>query len=177
MADTQGTEVVVGRIAKAHGVGGELAVDIRTDSPELRFALGSTLRTRLRDGSDRELTVAAARSHSGRLLVRFEQVLTRDVAETLRGALLLADTADLPPTGDPDEFYDHELEGLRAELADGTVVGIVIEMVHSPGAELLSIDREGVTVLVPFVRAIVPEVDIAGGRVVLTPPDGLLDGE
>ncbi|WP_158888964.1 ribosome maturation factor RimM [Amycolatopsis anabasis] len=168
-------QVVVGRIAKAHGVRGELAVDVRTDSPERRFAVGTSLSVRLRDGAMRELTVAAAREHSGRLLVRFEQVLTREVAETLRGALLLADTADLPPTEDPDEFYDHELEGLRAELADGSEVGVVREIVHSPGGELLSVDRDGRTVLVPFVRAIVPTVDVAGGRVVLDPPEGLLD--
>jgi 16S rRNA processing protein RimM len=170
-------DVVVGRVAKAHGITGELAVDVRTDSPQQRFAVGSVLATRLRDGSTRELTVAAARAHSGRLLVRFSEVLTRDVAESLRGALLVADTGDLPPTDDPDEFYDHELEGLRAELADGTVVGTVNEVLHSPGGELLSVDQDGRTLLVPFVRVIVPVVDVAGGRVVLDPPEGLLDPE
>ena len=168
-------DVVVGRIAKAHGIRGELAVDVRTDSPEERFRIGAAVTTKLRDGSKRELTIAAAREHSGRLLVRFEEVLTRDVAETLRGALLLADTATLPPTEDPDEFYDHELAGLRAELADGTVVGKVVEIVHSPAGELLELDVDGREVLVPFVRAIVPTVDVAGGRVVLDPPEGLLD--
>ncbi|ADJ43768.1 16S rRNA processing protein RimM [Amycolatopsis mediterranei S699] len=168
-------DVVVGRIAKAHGIRGELAVDVRTDSPEQRFKIGAAVTTKLRDGSKRELTIAAAREHSGRLLVRFEEVLTRDVAETLRGALLLADTATLPPTEDPDEFYDHELAGLRAELTDGTVVGKVVEIVHSPAGELLELDVEGREVLVPFVHAIVPTVDIAGGRVVLDPPEGLLD--
>ncbi|MEU4519860.1 ribosome maturation factor RimM [Amycolatopsis sp. NPDC024027] len=168
-------DVVVGRIAKAHGIRGELAVDVRTDSPEQRFRIGAAVTTKLRDGSKRELTIAAAREHSGRLLVRFEEVLTRDVAETLRGALLVADTATLPPTGDPDEFYDHELAGLRAELTDGTVVGKVVEVVHSPAGELLELDVEGREVLVPFVHAIVPTVDIAGGRVVLDPPEGLLD--
>jgi len=168
-------DVVVGRIAKAHGIRGELAVDVRTDSPEERFKIGAAVTTKLRDGSKRELTIAAAREHSGRLLVRFEEVLTRDVAETLRGALLLADTATLPPTEDPDEFYDHELAGLRAELADGTVVGKVVEIVHSPAGELLELDVDGREVLVPFVRAIVPTVDVAGGRVVLDPPEGLLD--
>jgi 16S rRNA processing protein RimM len=170
-------DVVVGRVAKAHGITGELAVDIRTDSPDQRFAVGTVLATRLRDGSTRELTIAAARSHSGRLLVRFGEVLTRDVAETLRGALLLADTATLPPPEDPEEFYDHELEGLRAELADGTVIGTVNEVLHSPGGELLSLDHEGRTVLVPFAHAIVPVVDVAGGRVVVDPPEGLLDVE
>ena len=168
-------DVVVGRIAKAHGIRGELAVDVRTDSPDERFRIGAAVTTKLRDGSQRELTIAAAREHSGRLLVRFEEVLTRDVAETLRGALLLADTDTLPPTGDPDEFYDHELAGLRAELADGTVLGKVVEIVHSPAGELLELDVEGREVLVPFVHAIVPTVDIAGGRVVLDPPEGLLD--
>ncbi len=168
-------DVVVGRIAKAHGIRGELAVDVRTDSPEQRFRIGAAVTTKLRDGSKRELTIAAAREHSGRLLVRFEEVATRDVAETLRGALLLADTDTLPPTEDPDEFYDHELAGLRAELTDGTVVGKVVEVVHSPAGELLELDVEGREVLVPFVHAIVPTVDIAGGRVVLDPPEGLLD--
>ena len=168
-------DVVVGRIAKAHGIRGELAVDVRTDSPEERFRVGAAVTTKLRDGSTRELTIAAAREHSGRLLVRFEEVLTRDVAETLRGALLLADTDTLPPTEDPDEFYDHELAGLRAELADGTVVGKVVEIVHSPAGELLELDVDGRSALVPFVRAIVPTVDVAGGRVVLDPPEGLLD--
>jgi 16S rRNA processing protein RimM len=170
-------DVVAGRIAKAHGIRGELAVDVRTDSPEERFKVGAVITTKLRDGSKRELTIAAAREHSGRLLVRFEEVLTRDVAETLRGALLLVDTDALPPTGDPDEFYDHELAGLRAELLDGTLVGKVVEVVHSPAGELLELDVDGREVLVPFVRVIVPTVDVAGGRVVLDPPEGLLDAE
>jgi 16S rRNA processing protein RimM len=170
-------EVVVGRVAKAHGIRGELTVDVRTDSPEQRFAAGSVLTGRTREGSTRTLTVTAARSHSGRLLVRFDEVPDRDTAESLRGLLLLADTDDLEPTDDPDEFYDHELEGLRAELADGTVVGVVREVVHAPAGELLALDRDGEEILVPFVRVIVPEVDVQGGRVVLDPPEGLLDIE
>ncbi|MFD1149354.1 ribosome maturation factor RimM [Saccharothrix hoggarensis] len=171
-------DVVVGRVAKAHGISGELAVDVRTDSPATRFAPGSVLAAKLRDGTSRNLTVTAARNHSGRLLVRFEEVLTRDVAETLRGTLLLASTEDLPPTGDPDEFYDHELEGLTAELTDGTKVGTVLEVVHGPGGELLVIRREGGgEALVPFVRQIVPTVDVKGGRVVVDPPEGLLDAD
>jgi 16S rRNA processing protein RimM len=174
-------DVVVGRVAKAHGITGELAVDVRTDSPEERFAVGSVLTARLRDGTSRDLTVAAARPHAGRLLVRFREVLTRDVAETLRGTLLLVDTASLPASDDPDEFYDHELEGLAAVLADGTRVGTVLEVAHGPAGELLVLRRDAPTgevggeLLVPFVREIVPTVDVAGGRVVLDPPEGLLD--
>ncbi|GAA3866585.1 ribosome maturation factor RimM [Saccharothrix violaceirubra] len=171
-------DVVVGRVAKAHGITGELAVDVRTDSPDTRFAEGSVLNAKLRDGTSRDLTVTAARHHAGRLLVRFEEVVTRDVAETLRGTLLLGSTADLPPTGDPDEFYDHELEGLNVELLDGTVIGTVREIVHGPGGELLVVRREGgADALVPFVREIVPTVDVTARRVVLDPPEGLLDAD
>lgn len=167
--------LLVGRIAKAHGIGGELAVDVRTDAPDERFAPGAVLSARLRDRSTRELTVSAARAHSGRLLVRFEEVPDRTTAESLRGAQLLVDAATLPPTEDPDEFYDHELEGLAAVLTGGTEIGKVREIAHSPGGELLIVDlNEGGEALVPFVREIVPEVDVAGGRVVLDPPEGLL---
>jgi 16S rRNA processing protein RimM len=171
-------DVVVGRVAKAHGITGELSVDVRTDSPEMRFALGSALVAKLRDGTTRILTVAAARNHSGRLLVRFEQVLTRDVAESLRGTLLLGSTDDLPPIDDPDEFYDHELEGLVVELLDGTKVGTVKEIAHGAGGELLVVNREGGgELLVPFVSQIVPTVDVKGGKVVIDPPEGLLDAD
>lgn len=170
------TEVVVGRVAKAHGITGELSVDVRTDSPDQRFGVGAVVVAHLRDGAARELTVAAVRPHSGRLLVRFAEVLTRDAAEALHGALLLADTADLPPTEDPDEYYDHELEGLAVVLGDGTQVGTVREVAHGPGGELLVLKRVGGgELLVPFVRDIVPEVDLAGGRIMLDPPDGLLE--
>lgn len=170
------TEVVVGRVAKAHGVTGELAVDIHTDEPDSRFAQDAVVHAKLRDGTRRPLTVAATRPHHDRLLVRFAEVLTRDVAETLRGALLLVDVADLPPTEDPDEFYPHELEGLTAELPDGTPVGTVAEVAAGPGGDLLVLNLpDGREALVPFVRAIVPDVDLKSGRVVLDPPEGLLD--
>jgi 16S rRNA processing protein RimM len=167
--------LLVGRVAKAHGIAGELAVDIHTDSPEERFAPGAVLSARLRDRSLRSVTVATARPHSGRLLVRFDEVPDRTVAETMRGAQLLVDAAELPPSDDPDAYYDHELEGLAVVLADGTEVGRVKEIARSPAGELLVVDRGEVEeVLVPFVREIVPTVDVAGGRVVLDPPEGLL---
>jgi 16S rRNA processing protein RimM len=176
MSSTPTSEVVVGRVAKAHGIRGELTVEIHTDEPDLRFAIDAAVRARLRDGTQRPLTVATARPHGERLLVRFAEVLTREVAESLRGALLLVDVADLPPSQDPDEFYDHELEGLAAELVDGTVVGTVLEVVHGPGGDLLAVKLPaGEEVLVPFAKAIVPQVDVAGGRVVLDPPEGLLE--
>ena len=153
---------------------------MRTDSPEERFAPGAELvalsGARTPPGVPASLTVVSSRPHSGRLLVTFAQAADRDAAETLRGTRLLVDAADLPPTGDPDEFHAHQLEGLRAELGDGTVVGTVKEIAHGPGGELLVLTRPDLPeALVPFVTEIVPVVDLDGGRVVLDPPEGLLD--
>ena len=169
--------LLVGVVVRPHGLRGELVVDVRTDSPEERFAAGTVLtRADARGVPDGVLTVETVRPHSGRLLVRFVEAPDRDAAESLRGSRLLVDPAALPPTGDPDEFHVHELEGLAAELADGTVVGTVREIAHGPGGELLVLARPGQSdALVPFVRAIVPTVDLDGGRVVLDPPEGLLD--
>jgi 16S rRNA processing protein RimM len=167
----------VGRIVKPHGVRGELVVDVSTDSADVRFAVGSVLFVTSRDGSVvRSLTVTAARPHTGRLLVFFEGVAGRDAADELRGAVLTADLAELPPIADPDEFYDHQIEGLAVVTVGGDEVGTVREVMHGAGGELLLVDRvDGSEVLVPFVRQIVPEVDVPGGRIVLDPPPGLLD--
>lgn len=173
-------ELVVGRVAKSHGVRGELVVEIRTDDPEARFAPGAVLLgrpPRARAGGT-EFTVESAREHSGRLLVRLRGVDDRSAADALRGTLFLVDSADLPPSDDPDEFYDHELEGLAVRLTDGTAVGTVTEVLHSAAGELLSVRAEdGRELLVPFVTAIVPTVSVADGVVVIDPPEGLLDPE
>ena len=176
-ADPSPATLLVGVVVRPHGLRGELVVDVRTDSPQERFAPGTVLLRALPDGAvAAPLTVEAARPHSGRLLVRFAEAPDRDVAETLRGSRLLVDRAALPPTGDPDEFHVHHLEGLAVELADGTVVGTVREIAHGPGGELLVVARaDAPDALVPFVREIVPTVDVEAGRVVLTPPEGLLD--
>lgn len=165
---------VVGRVVKAHGLRGELIVDPSTDNVERRFATGAVLRVATRGPAPPTVTVRGARPHGDRLLVTFEEVGDRDGAEALRAAVLSADALDETPD-DPEEFHDHQLEGLRAELADGTVIGTVTDVAHGAGAELLVLARpDGGEVLVPFVTAIVPEVDVAGGRLVLDPPDGLL---
>lgn len=174
-AETATVQVVIGRIAKAHGIRGEVVVDPRTDAPEARFAHDAVLAGRARDGGTRPLTVVDARAHGARLLVRFAEAADRTAAEQLRGTVLLAEASELPPLDDPDEFYDHQLEGLRAERVDGGGVGVVRGVVHAPAGELLAVDVAGREVLVPFVSAIVPEVDLAGGRIVIDPPEGLLD--
>jgi 16S rRNA processing protein RimM len=170
-------DLVVGRVVKAHGISGELAVEVRTDDPEERFAPGETLRARpSRGGPQREYVIESAREHSGRLLVRLEGVADRNAAEALRGNIFLVDTEDLPPIDDPDEFYDHQLEGLAVVTVDGRVVGNVNEVLHTAAGELLSVTSEaGGEVLVPFVGAIVTEVSLQNQTIEINPPDGLLE--
>lgn len=166
-------ERVVGRVVKAHGLRGEIVVEPRTDNVEARFAPGTVLS--VRGSRVSRVTVVAARRHADRLLVTVEEVGDRDAAEGLRTAELTAPALDEAPE-DPDEFHDHQLEGLAVVLTDGTAVGTVTAVLHGAGGELLSVDRaEGGELLVPFVAAIVPEVDVAGGRLVIDPPEGLLD--
>src|SRR5436190_19298600 len=166
-------QLVVGRIGRPHGIRGEVTVDVRTDDPDDRFAPGTALTTDPADAGP--LVIDQARWHSGRLLVRFAGVDGRDGAEGLRGTLLVVDSESLPPPSDPDEFHDHELVGLPVVTLDGSSVGTVQEIRHS-AQDLLVIARPGLDeALVPFVRALVPEVDVAGGRIVIDPPPGLLD--
>jgi 16S rRNA processing protein RimM len=167
-------ELVVGRIARAHGVTGEVAVDVRTDSPDLRFAVGAALETDPRERGP--LTVRRTRWHSGRLLVRFDEIPDRTVAETFRGTLLVADSSTSPATDDPDEFWDHQLVGLAVLTLNGRPIGEVAEVLHATAGDTLAVRTpEDEELLVPFVKAIVPVVDVAQGRVFVDPPEGLLD--
>jgi 16S rRNA processing protein RimM len=170
-------ELVVGRIAKAHGITGEVVVEVRTDDPQSRFVPGRTLRLRRpRDPAEREVTVESVRPHGGRLLVRLGGVADRDAAERLRGGLFVVESADLPPLADPDEFYDHQLEGLRVRTADGAEVGEVSEVLHTAGGELLSVrTASGAELLVPFVAAIVASVSLQDRCIEIDPPPGLLE--
>lgn len=172
-------ELVVGRVAKAHGVTGEIVVDVRTDDPVERFAPGNTLRAKASRGRpERTFVVESIREHSGRLLVRLTGVADRDAADGLRGTLFVVDSEDLPPIDEPDEFYDHQLEGLSVRTVDGEVVGIVAEVLHTPGGELLAVTAPtGAELLVPFVAAIVTSVSLADGVIEIDPPDGLFDLE
>ena len=171
-------ELVVGRVAKSHGVRGELAVEVRTDAPELRFAEGAVLQGRKpREKTLNSYTVEAAREHSGRLLLRLVGVDTREAADALRGTLFVIDSADVGTSDDPDEYYDHELEGLDVRLPDGSIIGKVREVLHITGGELLAVRRadEGPEILVPFVTAIVTDISTADGVIDIDPPVGLLD--
>jgi 16S rRNA processing protein RimM len=170
-------DVLVGRIGKAHGLRGDVTINVRTDEPERRFAPGSVLVVEAPTGSAstlRALTVASTRWHSGVLLARFEEVPDRTAAEAARGILLYATVAADASPDDPDEYYDHQLVGLAVHDVDGTLLGEVTGLVHG-AQDLLAIrtpDRRDT--LVPFVKALVPEVDVAGGRIVVADRPGLV---
>ena len=170
-------ELVVGRIAKAHGITGEVVVEVRTDDPDDRFAIGNRLRLKnFRRGLECDAVISAARPHGERLLLRLDGVTDRDGADALRGALVVVDSGDLPPIEDPDEFYDHQLEGLTVRTVDGQAIGAVAEVLHTPGGDLLSVRTEsGAEILVPFVSDIVTSVSLTDGVVEIDPPEGLLD--
>ena len=210
-------QVTVGRIGRAHGVRGYVMVGVRTDEPELRFAVGSRLDTD--PVAVGPLTIAAARWHSGELLVRFEGITDRTVAEGLRGTWLQVGSDTLAPPSDPDEFRDSDLIGLSVRTVSGMTVGEVTDVLHY-GQDLLVVRQDagasdsggaagassvaggaagasgagGVAgaggaggavgaggasgaaeVMVPFVKAIVTDVDVAAGTVVIDPPPGLLN--
>ncbi|WP_214413441.1 ribosome maturation factor RimM [Sphaerisporangium fuscum] len=167
-------QLVVGRIGRPHGIRGEVTVEVRTDDPEARFAPGAALATD--PAGTGPLVVEGARWHKNILLLRFEGVSGRDAAEDLRGTMLLIDSADVPPSDDPDEFHDHQLIGLSVVTAEGESVGEIVDVLHH-GQDLLVVRRGGDEVFVPFVKALVPEVDLEAGRVVVQAPPGLLDPE
>jgi len=171
-------ELIVGRVAKAHGVTGELVVDVRTDDPELRFAPGATLRAKASDHRERNYVVAAVRPHGNRILLRLEGVADRDAADALRGSVFVIDSGDLPPIEDPDTYYDHQLEGLLVRTTAGLDIGTVSEVLHTAAGELLAVDRaDAGELLVPFVSAIVTSVSLDSGIVEIDPPVGLLELE
>lgn len=167
-------QLVIGRIAKAHGIGGEVSVDVRTDDPDYRFAVGEHLETEPAERGP--LLIEATRWHSGRLLVRFAGVLDRSGAEALRSTLLVVDSTTSAAPDDDDEFWDHDLIGLDAVTTDGTPIGQVIDVLHPPGSDLLVIRRPDASeVLVPFVAEFVPKVDIVARRAEIAPPEGLFE--
>ena len=193
-------QLVVGRVGRPHGIRGEVTVQVHTDDPDLRFATGTVLATE--PAASGPLTVSSSRWHSGRLLVMFAGCTDRSRAEELRGTRLVLDSSEVGPSPDPEEFHDHELIGLAVVTVSGEPVGRVTDVRHF-GQDLLVVEPAGRAeagpatagpatgrpagparpgraaqpdgLLIPFVAAIVPEVDVAAGRLVIDPPPGLLE--
>lgn len=162
--------VVIGRIGRAHGIRGELAVEVRTDEPERRFAVGSSVVC-----GGRTLTFKSVRPHSGKLLVSFEEVGDRTAAERLHGQLLEVRIDPDERPADEDSYYDHQLVGLTVMSADRKRVGVVTSVLHLPAHDTLAVEVDGREALVPFVAALVPEVDLERGSITVADVAGLLD--
>lgn len=165
--------VVVGRLGRAHGIRGEITVEVRTDAPEERFSPGAVLFAQPGPrGVPGQLEVVDHRWQGGRLVLRVAGVADRAAAEALRGTVLEADVE--ASSGADDEYHDLVLVGLAVRDASGHELGRIAEVLHLPGQDLLAVRRpEAGELLVPFVKALVPVVDPAGGYVIVELPAGL----
>ncbi len=161
----------VGRIGKAHGISGEATIEVRTDEAENRFAIGAVLQTEAHG----ELVVASARVHNGILLLGFEGITDRNAIEALRNELLYAEVDIDAPGLDEDDYHVLQLIGCKAYLIDGDEYGEVIEVLNLPGQDVLVIKDESDESLIPFVRQLVPIVDIKARRMTVIPPE--IEGE
>jgi 16S rRNA processing protein RimM len=160
----------VGRIGKAHGILGEATIEVRTDEAEDRFAIGAVLET----DNHGELTVVSARVHNGILLLGFQGIEDRNSIEALRNELLYAEVDIQAPGIDEDDYHVLQLVGCTAYLVDGDEFGTVTDVLNLPGQDVLAIKSADGEVLIPFVRQLVPVVDIKAKRMTVIPPD--IDG-
>ncbi len=180
-------DVVVARIGRPHGLMGEVTVQTHTDEPLTRYAAGTAYETQAQPGTGvpRTLVVRSSRLHNGTWLLAFEGIPDRTGAESLRGTRLVVDNgddvaqADEPATESSESgeaWYEEQLVGLAVHLGDGSRVGEVSGLEIGAAQDLLVVALVGGrTAYVPFVSAIVPTVDVEGGRVVIDPPPGLLE--
>ncbi|MGO4535584.1 ribosome maturation factor RimM [Leifsonia sp. 2MCAF36] len=171
------TELRVGRLTKAHGLKGALKLELFTDEPEKRFVPGAVFTLQVPTASKwhgKTLELSELRWYNGHAVGFFVGVEDRDEAETLAKAILWVSQDEKQLPDEDDAWYDHQLVGLEA-VRDGVPVGRVARVDHLPAQDLLAIATTNGEVLVPFVKAIVPEVDIAAGTVTLTPPAGLFE--
>ena len=165
-------QLVVARIGRAHGVLGEATVEVRTDQPEDRFYVGSVLATE--PTSFGPLTISSVRDHNGTLLLGFQGIGDRNEIEKLRNVLLLAEV-DIDADSSEDDFHVQQLLQCQVSTQDGELIGNVSDVINLPGQDVLAVSYNGREVLIPFVKAIVPIVDVANRRIVIIPPQGLLD--
>ncbi|MCU1598504.1 MAG: ribosome maturation factor RimM [Glaciihabitans sp.] len=171
------TQLRVGRLVKAHGLKGALKVELYTDDPARRFTPGATFTLQVPTTSEwhgKSLELVELRWYNTHAVAFFKDVPDRTAAETLVKAILWVEqeTEELPT--EEDAWYDHQLVGL-AVLRDGVRVGTVSQIDHLPAQDLLTVATETGDVLVPFVKEIVPAVDIAAGTLTVTPPPGLFE--
>lgn len=176
MARPARTQLRVGRLTKAHGLKGAIKLELYTDDPERRFVPGAEFSLQVPDSSPwhgKHLTLRELRWYNGHPVGFFEGVDDRTAAEGLVKAILWVEHVD-EESPESDAWYDHQLVGL-AVLRDGERIGEVTHVDHLPAQDLLIVKSRGREVMVPFVSAIVPEVDIEAGTLTVTPPPGLFE--
>jgi 16S rRNA processing protein RimM len=176
VADAPRTQLRVGRLTKAHGLKGAIKLELYTDDPERRFVPGAEFSLQVPESSPwhgKHLTLREVRWYNGHPVGFFEGVDDRTAAEGLAKAILWVEHVDQESPED-DAWYDHQLIGL-AVIRDGERIGQVTHVDHLPAQDLLIVKAGGREVMVPFVSAIVPEVDIEAGTLTVTPPPGLFE--
>jgi 16S rRNA processing protein RimM len=176
VADAARTQLRVGRLLKAHGLKGAIKIELYTDDPEHRFVPGAEFSLQVPESSPwhgKHLTLRELRWYNGHPVGFFEGVDDRTAAEGLAKAILWVEHTE-EDAPEPDAWYDHQLIGL-AVLRDGETIGEVKHVEHFPAQDLLVVKTGNGEVMVPFVSAIVPEVDLAAGTVTVTPPPGLFE--
>jgi 16S rRNA processing protein RimM len=159
--------LLVGRIGRAHGILGEATIEVRTDDPDARFAIGQKLQT---DGHD-DLTITSGRVHNGILLLGFAGFSDRNQIEKLRNTLLYAQVDINEVREDEDDYHVLQIIGCQAFLEDETLLGEVTDVINLPGQDLLAIKTTSGEALIPFVRQLVPVVDVKNRRLVVVPPE------
>ncbi|MGK0715486.1 ribosome maturation factor RimM [Leucobacter sp. W1153] len=167
----------VGRLTKPHGLKGGIKLELYTDNPELRFVPGAVFHLQVPDDSEwfgRTIVLRDLRWFNGVPVGFFEELADRSAAESIVRAILWIDEAAVEAGEEENAWYDHQLKGLDVRR-DGVSVGTVVEVQHFPAQDLLAVKTDGGIVLVPFVEAIVPSVDLEAGVVVVTPPVGLFE--
>ena len=157
----------VGRIGRAHGILGEATIEVRTDLAEERFAIGAKVQT----DSHGDLIVVSARVHNGILLLGFDGISDRNAIEKFRDVLLYSEVDIDEPGLDEDDYHVLQLVGCQAYLVDGDLLGEVNEVLNLPGQDVLSIKTDSGEILIPFVRQLVPVVDIKAKRMTVIPPE------
>jgi len=168
-------DVVVGRLGRPHGVHGEISVEVRTDDPENRFAIGAKITVK---ENNKKLTVASTRWHLSRLLIKFEEIQDRTQVDAVRGKLLVVEVDPNKATLGNNEFYEFQLIDLEVFNTNNEKLGVIKEVLPGSAQALIVVKTlDNKEVMVPFVNQLVPEVDIKNKRVVMNPPSGLFDEE
>ena len=159
--------LLVGRIGRAHGILGEATIEVRTDEPDRRFAIGNKVQT----DSHGELTITSGRVHNGILLLGFAGISDRNAIEKLRNVLIYCDVDIDEPGIDEDDYHVLQLIGCAAHLESGEKIGEVTDVINLPGQDLLAIATENGEILIPFVHQLVPVVDVKAKKVIVIPPE------